>query len=315
MPQSMSDRKIHIIKAGYHHGQKKRGVDEAPRHILTADFVATLPNVGQIVECAPVGEEFVKVSTAPYYLHEPEACSLAARRVFEAVNSTMNCTNNNGDLTMVVGGDHSIAIGSVAAQMQHCNSQDFALLWVDAHADLNTLTSTVSGNVHGTPVSFLVGAAGLDLACLGLFDWLPPNLQLRPENLAYIGLRDLDPPEEQLLAKFGIKHWRAKDVHHRGIEAVMQGLLDYWGPDKSVYVSFDIDGLDPAAAPATGTPVPGGLTIPQGQYILKRVRRDFARFLGMDIVEVNPALARTPSELEATIAASHAILGAAFSVN
>lgn len=310
LKQEQSEHRLAVVRAGFHHGQRKAGVDVAPDHLLTTPLLKRL-NAKAVIQSHPIAGSvpFVK-HELPYYLHEPEAVAANARGVYESCRSAMELH----DQLLVVGGDHSIAMGSVAAHLVAASGQngldDFAVLWVDAHADLHKLTSTTSGNIHGCPVSFLLGDSGMDLAIFS--EWFPKGVALKPTNLAYIGLRDVDAPEEAFLQHYGIKHWRNTDVQAMGIDAVMAALRAHWGPDKRVYVSFDIDALDPSIAPATGTPVPNGLSLGDGEAIIKAVRRDYRAFLGMDLVEVNPLLAKDQSELDSTIAAGQRLIEVAF---
>jgi arginase len=161
-----------------------------------------------------------------------------------------------------------------------------ALIWVDAHADINTPLTTDSGNLHGCPVSFLLGLEGTDVPPFNV--WLQPCL--RPEDIIYIGLRDIDDKEKRILRELGIKVFTMHDVDAHGIGRVMELALAHVGAARPIHLSFDVDALDPTVAPSTGTPVRGGLTFREGHYIVEAIA-ETGNLVAVDIVEVNPTLA------------------------
>ena len=297
---------LNIISAGYGHGQQKEGVETGPHHILSEALIDQLKPKKHII-CEDVSLDQTEQESLgfPYYLHRPGEVGEATRRVYDAVKKA----TLNGSMCLVVGGDHSIAIGSITAQLEKHTSENLGVIWVDAHADINTLKTTVSGNIHGCPVSFLMG---LTNTILKPFDWLNQQRQLlRMENIVYIGLRDVDPAEEEILEKFNIRHYNMKRIRQIGIDQVLDETLQHLS-SKKLYLSFDIDGLDPSIAPATGTAVPDGLSLEEGLMIVRRVREQKEFFIGMDLVEVNPSLAVGEMELTKTIDASQKIILEAF---
>lgn len=159
------------------------------------------------------------------------------------------------------------------------------LIWIDAHADINTISTTESGNLHGMPVSFLLGlntpdqiqalsapSASSNQTEPAPFSWIEPG-KLTPDRLVYIGLRDLDQGERRILKELKIKCFTMHDVDKYGIGRVMELALDHVNPgrDRPIHLSFDVDALDPTVAPSTGTPVRGGLTFREGHYICEAV--------------------------------------------
>jgi arginase len=162
---------------------------------------------------------------------------------------------------------------------------DLCVIWVDAHADINTPETTTSGNLHGCPVAFLLGIVGQ----VPNYEWLKPCL--KPDRIVYIGLRDVDQGEKEILKKFGIKAFSMYHVDKYGIGKVVEMALDHVNPnrDRPIHLSFDVDALDPSVAPATGTPVRGGLSFREGHYICEAIN-ETGCLVAMDLVEVNPLL-------------------------
>jgi arginase len=158
---------------------------------------------------------------------------------------------------------------------------------VDAHADINTPDSTTSGSLHGCPVSFLLGLSGTDVAPFN--KWMAPCL--KPEQLVYIGLRDVDPAEKRLIRELGVKAFSMHDVDKHGIGKIVEMALDAVNParDRPIHLSYDVDALDPLVAPSTGTPVRGGLTFREGHYIAEAIS-ETGLLVALDIMEVNPSL-------------------------
>jgi arginase len=187
-----------------------------------------------------------------------------------------------GDLLLTLGGDHSIATGSISAILRA--HPETYVIWVDAHADINTPETTGSGNLHGMPVAFLAKLAG-DVEG---FEWLREIPALRLDRIFYVGLRDVDEGEKELLKKHGIKHFWSREVSDKGIAAVTTEVLEAV-KGLPIHISFDIDALDPVHAPATGTPVHDGITLDDGIYLCQKLA-DTGRVVSMDLVEVNPLL-------------------------
>ena len=238
-------------------------------------------------------------------------------------------------MVLTLGGDHSIAIGTVsgiarAVKERFAGRRELAVLWVDAHADINTPETSDSGNVHGMPLAWLTGLARADKGEGGrreIFGWLNEGgddgaaassatadnsingssggaangvagekgaggiegaaLSLR--KLVYIGLRDVDPGEKAILREHGIRAFSMNDIDRHGIGRVMDMALAHIGQDTPIHLSFDVDALDPQWAPSTGTPVRGGLTLREGDFICECVH-ETGSLVAMDLVEVNPLL-------------------------
>jgi len=197
--------------------------------------------------------------------------------------------HQNGNFALTLGGDHSVAAGSVAATIEH--RPETGIIWVDAHGDLNTPATSPSGNMHGMPLGLLLGLC--DTSTLPGFEWLADTPMLRPDQIVFVGLRDLDGPERDVIRTMGIRAYTMQHVDKWGIGKVMDMAINHFrGSDGSLpplHLSYDIDAVDPEQAPATGTVVRGGFNFREAHYIAEAVSE--TGMLGsMDLVEVNPML-------------------------
>ena len=190
-----------------------------------------------------------------------------------------------GRFPLTLGGDHSIAIGSIKGAADYCYQQggQLGLLWVDAHADMNTPATSLSGNIHGMPLSTVLGLGFERLVHVG---GIGPRV--RPENVALVGIRDLDRDERTFVRETGIRYYTMKDIDQRGMYAVLTDALDdLTRRCAALHVSFDLDAVDPVYAPGVSTPVRGGLTYREAHLLLEVVaERGLLR--SMDLVELNP---------------------------
>uniref|UniRef100_A0A8C4QUA5 Arginase n=1 Tax=Eptatretus burgeri TaxID=7764 RepID=A0A8C4QUA5_EPTBU len=204
----------------------------------------------------------------------------------------------DGHTCVTLGGDHSLALGSVFGHS--LAQQNPAVIWVDAHADVNTPLTSRTGNLHGQPVAFLLHELQDKIPSLSGFSWLSPCLSAR--DIVYIGLRDVDPAEHFILKNYGLQYFSTRHIDELGIHKVMEMTLDYLiqHSKRSIHLSFDIDAFDPSLAPATGTPVPGGLTLREGLYIAEELHNSGA-LSALDLVEVNPRLGSDPNAADVTL--------------
>ena len=212
--------------------------------------------------------------------------------------------NARFDLSLNVGGDHSVAMGSIAGSLQ--SHPQTKVIWVDAHADFNTPRTSPSGNVHGMPLSFITGYFKHPETDAHL-QWMP---RLNPANLAIIGLRDLDIKEPDILKELGVLHFSAEDVRRQGIAHVMREVVSNLDPEASapLHLSLDVDAIDPAWFPCTGTTVEHGLTLEEGEEIVKTLFQT-GRLKTFDLVEINPALG-DENDVATTLASTRQLLRA-----
>ena len=193
-----------------------------------------------------------------------------------------------GRMPVMLGGDHCLAIGSIAAVAQHCDRQGLKLrvLWLDAHADFNTSQLTPSGNLHGMPVACLCGIGPHALTHIA-----GESPVLRPAQLRQIGIRSVDAGEKRLVKAQGLDIYDMRYIDEVGMRRVMREALAGVDDQTHLHVSFDVDMLDPTIAPGTGTTVPGGLDYREAQLVMEMIA-DTGRLGSLDVVEVNPALDR-----------------------
>jgi len=198
-----------------------------------------------------------------------------------------------GRFPLILGGDHSIGIGSLAGILRA--KPDTGVIWVDAHADLNVPSVSESGNMHGMPLGLMMKELISDRSVIPGLEWLeegtnPPHLA--PDSLVYVGLRDIDKAERQFIRQLGIRTFTMYDIDHLGIGRVMDLALEHLlkkKPDRPLHLSYDIDAVDPLHAPATGTAVRGGLTWREAHFVAEYVVKSGA-LSSAEIVEVNATL-------------------------
>jgi arginase len=197
----------------------------------------------------------------------------------------------HGRFPLILGGDHSIGIGSLAGILSV--RPNTGVIWVDAHADINTPEMSESGNMHGMPIAFVMEGMMKNPHQIRGFEWLKArNARLSPESLVYIGLRDVDAAERDVMKKMGIKAFTMHEIDRYGIGTVMDlafSHLFHNNADRPIHVSYDVDAVDPIFAPATGTTVRGGLTFREAHYVAESIAR-CGNLASAEIVEVNPTL-------------------------
>jgi arginase len=192
-----------------------------------------------------------------------------------------------GQFPVVLGGDHSCAVGTVSGLSNHFHRQGkkIGLLWVDAHADMNTPETSPSGNVHGMPLACCVGMGPPELT--GLYGYAP---KVEARNVAVIGLRSVDADERRNVQKAGVHAYTMRDIDERGLRAVVQEALEFANDGtEGFHLSFDMDSVEPHEAPGVGTPVKGGMTYREAHLAMENIC-DCDRMLGLEVVEVNPVI-------------------------
>jgi arginase len=204
------------------------------------------------------------------------------RAVFDAVSASLA----QGQMPLLMGGDHSVAIGSISAIARHCRAQGKALrvLWLDAHSDVNTEAISPSGNLHGMPVACLLGHGPA-----ALVGWSGARAALGPDEIDFIGIRSVDAEEKQAIRQLGLSVYDMRHIDEHGMRHTMTEVLQDLDADTHLHVSFDLDCLDPLDAPGVGTGVRGGPTYREMQLCMEMVA-DTGRLGSLDVVEINPAL-------------------------
>ncbi len=278
-------RPVHIIGVPLDLGGGRRGVDMGPSAFRIAGLGERISALG-----CPVVDKGDLAVPIPETRHvgDPRRKYIDdIATVCTALFGDARASLAKGALPLVLGGDHSLAAGSVAATSAHARERGerFGLIWVDAHGDMNTPASTESGNVHGMPLSALLGPEPAELAGLGGF-----SPAIAPDHVVLIGVRNLDDQEKQRVRDSRIHVFTMKDIDRAGIAAVMEQALALAGSAADgLHVSFDLDVCDPGIAPGVGTPVKGGLDYREAHMVMEMLA-DSGRVRALDMVEVNPTL-------------------------
>ncbi|UNI17539.1 Arginase [Purpureocillium takamizusanense] len=293
-----------IVAVGFSGGQPKAGVDAGPAALIESGLLGEISNeLGYKIH----GDTQVNVYKDLAPEQDPDYRGMKNPLNVSAVNRKLQTQvyehAREGRLVLTLGGDHSVAIGTIAGSAKAIRerlNREIAVIWVDAHADINRPEDSDSGNIHGMPLAFATGLARDDKE--EYFGWITDDMRLSVKKLVYIGLRDVDAAEKRILRENGIKAFSMFDVDRHGIGRVMEMALAHIGSDTPVHLSFDVDALDPMWAPSTGTPVRGGLTLREGDYICECVHQT-GQLVAIDLVEVNPALAATEAGAQETVRA------------
>ena len=208
-------------------------------------------------------------------------------RVCERLYRTSLAVLEKGGIPLVLGGDHSLGAGSVAATAEYLRREDkpLGLIWVDAHGDMNTPGTSSSGNVHGMPLAAILGPEPAELSRIGGF-----SPKVTPDRTVLIGIRNLDDREKERIRESGVRVFTMKDIDRAGIAATVEQALAIAGKDAGgIHVSFDLDVCDPSIAPGVGTPVKGGFNYREAHMVMEMVA-DSGLLRALDLVEVNPIL-------------------------
>lgn len=296
----MTKKAITIIGMPMDLGQGRRGVDMGPSAIRYASAQVLLESLGYDVEDLgdlPVpSPESVKIENPKLkYLTE-------IRDVCEKLAETVSSVVSRGRFPLVFGGDHSMAIGTVAGVAKHYSNM--GVIWYDAHGDLNTGETSPSGNIHGMSLAVSLGVGHPDLVNIAGF--CP---KVRPENTVIIGARELDQGEKDLIRQLGIKVFTMHEIDRLGMARVMDEAISIVSKDTDgVHLSLDLDGLDPKDAPGVGTPVPGGLTYRESHLAMEMLE-EAGIITSAEFVEVNPILDRENHTAKVAVALMGSLFG------
>jgi arginase len=278
-------RPVHVIGVSLDLGGNRRGVDMGPSAFRIAGLADRLAALGiSVVDegdlVAPIPETKTSGDPSKKYIRE---IARVCERLYKATLAVLE----KGGLPLVLGGDHSLAAGSVAATADFLrrDGQQLGLIWVDAHGDMNTPATSDSGNVHGMPLASLLGPEPAELSRIGGF-----SPKVAPERTVLIGIRNLDEREKQSIRQAGVRVFTMKDIDRAGIAKVVEEAIATAGAGAGgLHVSFDMDVCDPAIAPGVGTPVKGGFNYREAHMVMEMVA-DSGLLRALDLVEVNPIL-------------------------
>lgn len=278
----VNKKTISIIGVPTDYGQARRGVDMGPSAIRYAGVVERLEAIGHTVQDqgdirASQKREKATIDLRLLNLEEViDVSTSLANRVHEVVTEKK--------IPLVLGGDHSIAIGTLAGLGDHF--KNLGVIWFDAHADLNTPDTTPSGNIHGMPLAVSIGIGHERL--VQIRKYAP---KIKPENVIIIGARSVDPGERELIRELGIKVYTMHEIDRLGMALVMEEAISYLKglAVDGLHLSLDLDGLDPLYTPGVGTPVPGGMTYREGHLAMEMIQES-GMLTSAEFVEVNPIL-------------------------
>jgi len=275
--------RVCLIGAPTDVGASVRGASMGPEALRVAGLVQALSANG--LDVADLGNLSGPPHPAPSaqaglrHLDEVVAWN---REVYDAVDAALG----RGEFPLLLGGDHCLAVGSISAIAWHCRRQGrhLRVLWLDAHTDVNTETTSPSGNLHGMPVSCLLGHGPAQLV-----GWSGERVAVRPQDIDFIGIRSVDADERQAIRALGLQVFDMRHIDEHGMRDTMLEALHDVDDNTHLHVSFDLDCLDPADAPGVGTGVRGGPTYREMQLCMEMIA-DTGRLASLDVMELNPAL-------------------------
>ncbi|NRA64684.1 MAG: arginase [Pseudobacteriovorax sp.] len=276
-------KKIEIIGVPSDLGANMRGANMGPAALRIADLKEKVEIQGyEVIDSGdlhvPVRDSLdPKIQDEKFLQPLVKICDELATRTYQSVKENR--------FPLVIGGDHSIAIGSISGVANHFRDHDqsIGVIWVDAHADINTPDSSPSGNIHGMPLATLLGNGHPELTRIG-----GEGAKINPKNVALIGIRTIDDHEKMQLKESGIHYYTMRDIDEKGMFHIMQEAIKHVSEGTSgIHVSFDIDGIDPRYAPGVSTPVSGGITFREAHLILE-MAYESGKMSSLDFVELNP---------------------------
>ncbi len=276
---------VAVVAVSIDLGAGRRGVDMGPSALRIAGLGKTLESLGYTVR-----------EGGTVYAEGPETTTLGETRlrfrdeILEVAVESHDLVRKalaQGCFPLILGGDHSLSIGTAAAVAGHYRDlgKDIGLIWVDAHTDMNTPETTPSGNIHGMSLAVLTGHGPKELVEVG--GHVPA---VRPENVCIIGARDIDEEEKEVVREAGVRVFTMSEIDEKGMPRCMDEAIERATDGTAgFHLSYDVDGLDPMVAPGVGTPVAGGFTYREGHLVVEKAHRS-GKMLGLEIVEVNPVL-------------------------
>lgn len=277
-------KNISLIGAPSDVGAGDRGATMGPEALRVAGIADTLGKLGLTVKDTGnlFGPKNPEAAPVAGYRHLKENV-IWCQNIQEAVFTEIT----DGNLPIMLGGDHAMSIGSIAAVARYCASikKKLCIIWIDAHSDFNTCDTSPSGNIHGMPVSVAAGYGPPELLAIGHAVPMVPA-----GDIYQIGIRSVDDAEKKLVVDAGVVTYDMRCIDEIGMRETMDQILeDVAEKDAYIHVSFDVDSLDPTIAPGVGTTIPGGLTYREAQLCMEMIH-DSGRMISLDLMEINPAL-------------------------
>ncbi|RLQ91044.1 arginase [Planomicrobium sp. Y74] len=298
----MNKLNVSIIGVPMDHGQNRRGVDMGPSAIRYAGVVERIENLGHTVKDEgdiQVGHADGQVDTDTNLRN-----MTVITEAMEALGEKVQAVTKTGNFPLVLGGDHSIAIGTLAGISP--NHENLGVIWYDAHADMNTSETSPSGNIHGMPLAASFGHGHEKLTQIRGF-----SPKVKPENIVIIGARSVDPGERELIRERGIKVYSMHEIDKMGMDFVIEDSIRYLKEERGtdgVHLSLDLDGIDPLYTPGVGTPVPGGISYRESHLAMEMLH-DAGIITSAEFVEVNPILDEKNRTADVAVALIGSLLG------
>jgi len=272
---------INIIGVPSDFGANTNGALMGPDAIRTAGLNQRLKEIGVIAQ--DWGNIPVPIKYAVKDEHSKASYLPIVRQINHELKKLIVFALEKGSIPLCLGGDHSISIGSLAGVIEHHKNKNIGLIWIDTHADLNTPESSKTKNIHGMPVSVLFGKGYPELTEL-----MNHQDTIKEENVAIIGLRDIDAMEKEFLKDSNMNYYTMRDIDERGIQTIMKEVqTKIIDKVDGIHVSFDLDVMDPLQVPGVSTPVPGGLSLREAHLILEMIHES-SNVISADFVELNP---------------------------
>ncbi len=282
---TITQRPIQIIGVPLDLGASRRGTDAGPSAVRIAGLGPSLRRLGyevsieQDIAVPAMETRQPQNHRARFKAEILDVCTQLAERARD--------TLVEGGFPLVIGGDHSIAMGTVSGVSAHlrANEEELGLIWFDAHGDMNVPQVSPSGNIHGMPLAHLLGRGDEDLANIMGFKG-----KVKPDNVALVGIRDIDDGERKIIHDSGIRTYTMRDIDEMGMGRVAKEIIDVVTTGTGgFHVSFDVDGCDPDVMPGSGTLVPGGISFREAHLLLEHCA-DSGQMISMEVVELNPFL-------------------------
>ncbi|WP_414053050.1 arginase [Macrococcus animalis] len=276
------NKTIEIIGAPSAFGQRKLGVNMGPDAMRYAGLIERVEDIGHtVIDTGDI--QSPKIDMKKYKSEQGGLRNLEEVTSFcESLYAKVDAVVQKGNYPVVIGGDHSIAMGTISGISKHY--ENLGVIWYDAHGDLNIDESSPSGNIHGMPLRALIGDGHEDLVNIGGY-----KNKVKVENIVLIGMRDLDEGEKAYIKEVGIKTYTMAEIDRLGIQTVIEESLSYLEKCDGIHLSLDVDALDPVETPGTGTTVPGGITYRESHFAMELLH-DSEKITSFEIVEVNPLI-------------------------
>lgn len=284
-------------------GANIRGSNMGPAAIRIAHLHKKIKELGYGV--IDDGDILVPVRETIQEIYKDEKYKTVIQNICEQTHDRVYKTLENGNVALTIGGDHSVAMGSILGVNNYFNDNNktLGLVWFDAHADLNTPETSPTGNIHGMPLATIIGKGFPSLTNIA------DNKPLDPKNIALIGIRSIDGNEKKLCRESGIRYFTMREIDEKGMPQIMKEAIEVAsGGTDGIHVSFDLDGIDPLYAPGVSTPVTGGISYRESHLALELLA-DTQKVVSMDFVELNPMTDISHQTANLTVELIQSLLG------